>query len=113
MTDLAYIGASEDLATETEAGTTTTHAYSPGGLLASKVGSGTAQLAIRDVHGDVVAQIAQGSATGLSSQLSPMDAGEFTFLFEHGYCEKGTRLKRIATYSGRPSNNYACVEKNR
>ena len=76
LTDLAYVGASEDLATETSAGTTTKFAYSPGGLLASKVGSGTAQLAIRDVHGDVVAEIAQGSSSGLSSQLWYSPYGE-------------------------------------
>jgi RHS repeat-associated protein len=74
-TDLAYVGDSEDIATETESGTTTTFAYSPGGLLASKAGSATTQMAIRDVHDDVVAQIGQGGSA-LSSQLWYSPYGE-------------------------------------
>jgi len=39
---------------------------------------------------------------------APMDAGEYTFLYKHGYCERGTKVKRVGE---RPSNNYMCVAK--
>lgn len=42
---------------------------------------------------------------------APMDAGGYTFLFEHGYCEKGTKIRRVPNHTWRPSNNYACISK--
>jgi RHS repeat-associated protein len=65
-TDLAYVGSSEDLAKESPVGgTSTTYAFTPGGLLASKTSSVT-QMAIGDLHGDVVGSITK-SGTDLST----------------------------------------------
>jgi len=36
---------------------------------------------------------------------APMDAGEFTYLYEHGYCRRGYVVHRVGP---RPSNNYEC-----
>jgi YD repeat-containing protein len=64
--DLAYVGSSEDLAKETPVGgTSTTYASTSGGLLASKTGSVT-QMAIGDLHGDVVGSITK-SGTDLTA----------------------------------------------
>jgi hypothetical protein len=60
----------------------------------------------------VGAVLVMGAAEGIpwpgDWKRAPMDAQEFTFLFDHGYCQKGYRIKRIGP---RPSNNYACVSK--
>jgi len=45
-------------------------------------------------------------------EQAPMDARSDSYLFDQGYCEKGTRIKRDSTGHGwPPSNNYNCVSK--
>lgn len=67
------------------------------------------------VGGVLVMGIAQAIPPPEGSwEQAPMDARDDSYLFDHGYCEKGTRIRRVSTGNGwPPSNNYTCVPKER
>jgi RHS repeat-associated protein len=75
-TDFFYLGGSEDLwKTHPSVGSDTLFSYTPGGPLATKVGTGTASMYLRDIHGDVIGTLASG-ASSLTDELWYSPYGE-------------------------------------
>lgn len=66
---LTYQGTSETLATSTESSVTTRYTYTPGGVLAQRVGTGPVQVLLRDLHGDIVGAVSPGSGQTASQDF--------------------------------------------